>query len=196
MSEPMNPEGGGARSAPRVQPAVVVQGLQRRRLANRIALGIAIALLAIALPVGVLIWGTDSSRLQFRIPSSILIASLSCVSIEDVKYDAKEFSDPKLADTVVDALGIKTVLFNADYEACPWGLVLAVAPGPEPTAQRDGSAVYLVSSRICARRTDGTMKPDDCISRNLHIVTQRPVPHELFMMGVLALKLRQIGVSP
>src|SRR5262249_23258777 len=98
-------------------------------------------------------------------------------------------------DAIVDILGIKTVLFNADYEACPWVLFLTVALEEEPNGRRDGSAVYGISSRICARSTDGTAKPDDCIARNIHLVTWRPVPHELFPTGLHALMLKQIGAS-
>jgi hypothetical protein len=166
-------------------------------LVNRIALGIATALLWAGLLVGALIWGIDSDGLQFRPSSpSSFIARLSCVSIEDVKYDAREYSDSKLTEAVVDALGIKTVLFKADYEACPWALFLAVALKEEPASRRDRSAVYAVSSRICARSTDGAAKPDDCLTRNINIVTWHAVPHDLFAGGLQALTLRQIGASP
>jgi hypothetical protein len=195
VSEPQFPKEGSVTSVPQARQRAAARAFQSYPLVNRIALGIATALFAGGLLVGAFIWGIDSDPRLFRPASSISIARLSCLSVEDVKYDAKEFSDPKLADAVVDILGIKTVLFNADYETCPWGLFLTVALEEEAAGRRDRSAVYAVSSRICARSTDGAAKPDDCISRNIHIVTWRAVPHELFTIGLNALTLRQKGAS-
>lgn len=197
MSEPQVPKQGSVPAALQGRPRAGSPASQRYRLVKRVALGVVIALLS-ALQVGALIWGIGPALHRFRAALSVdrtsfTIDHLTCVSVNDVKYDAKEFSDPQLTDAVVETLGIKTVLFNADYEACPWVLFLAVALEEEPTGRRDRSAVYAISSRICARSTDGAAKPDDCISRNIHIVPWRAAPHELFTIGLQALTLRQIG---
>lgn len=188
MPELQVPEEGSVRSVPQVMHRAAAQASQPYPLVNRIALGIVTALLAVGLPLGAFTWGIDPSFHQFRAASSISIERLSCVSVEDVKYDGKEFSDPELVDAVVEILGIDTVLFNADYEACPWGLFLTVTPKSNPTVRYDyGAADYFVSAGICVRGSDGRMKLDDCVSTDSHLVGSRGRPLDLFKSGLLGL---------
>lgn len=160
---------------------------------SRKKLGIVAALLVGGLQLAAMIWGIAFVARQIRSAPSTFIDRINCISVEDVKYDAREFSDPELAAALTDILGIQTVLFKASYDACPWGLYLAAALEAESASRRDGSAVYAISSRICARSSDGAAKPDECISRRINTVTWRAMPHELFVSGLHALMLRQMG---
>ena len=166
-------------------------------LVNRIALGIVLALLAVGLPAGCFLWGVDPDSSQFLAATShnyatISIDHLDCVSVDDVKVDTREFSDPRLADAVTDILGIAPVLFNADYRACPWGLYLTVVPGLEPAVRYNGLfARYLVSIDICARSADGKANPAKCASKNIYVFTPRVDPHDLFRIALIGLKRPQ-----
>lgn len=196
MSEPQAPKEGSVPSVPKVKHRGAARASQPYPLVNRIALGIVLALLAVGLPIGCFMWGIDPDPRNFVAASDfnyarISIDGLNCVSVEPLAYDAKEFSDSKLSDAVVEILGIKTVLFGADFEACPWGLDLTVLSGLDLTLAYDGFfSRYRVSVAICARSADGKMT-NDCVSKDIHVFTPRVDPHDLLRIALIGLRKTQ-----
>ena len=176
---------GGGRSSGAARPYSLV---------NRVALGIVIALLAVGVPVGCFLRGTDPDPRHFLAASSpgeaaIYVTGLSCASVDKVMYDAKEFSDPELAGAVTEILGVKTVLFNASYEACPWGLYLGALSGIDPHIGYDGLfSRFQVSVHMCERTADRRPRPDRCTSKEIYVFTPRVAPHDLFRIALIGLQ--------
>ena len=154
-------------------------------------------MLTIGAAIGGVIWGIDPYPGHFLAASSqaystIALDRVNCVSTDRVMYDAKDFSDPKLADVVSDTLGIKTVLFNAEYAACPWGLSLTIVPGIETeVSYNDFFARYLVSVAVCERTVEQRMNPSKCVNKNIYVFTPRVTPHDLFWVALIGLKKQQ-----
>jgi hypothetical protein len=154
-------------------------------------------LIAIVLVVVSLVWG-DPDRKNFLAVASlnfatIPIESINCLAINPhgVVYDQKDFSDPKLPEAIAAALGIKTILPGADYAACRWGIDLTVIAKGDPHVRYNGDfSRYLVSIAICERSPDGRMT-DDCISKNVYVFNPRVAPHDLFLIALDGLALRQ-----
>ncbi|MEY9427044.1 hypothetical protein ABH975_002359 [Bradyrhizobium ottawaense] len=133
------------------------------------------------------------SRLTFaasRLQSEIGIEGIECVSIAagKVVFDRKEYWDPQLNDAISTRLSIKSVLLDADYAACPWGCFETVVPG-EITAVRhhERPAQYLISIGICQRRTDGSMNPSKCVTKNVYVFDATVEPSQLFRLGLAGL---------
>jgi len=123
----------------------------------------------------------------------VSIASINCLSIEPHKvvFDRNEYWNPKLPVEIADRLGIKTVLLNADYAACPWSFFATVVPGTVSTVQHYGEAAqYLVSIGICQRNVDGSINPNKCLTKNIYafnsrlVLYSRPDPLELFSLAL------------
>jgi hypothetical protein len=154
-------------------------------------------LLTIGLIVGLLVWGIDPDPDNFLAAASqgestIAVDGVSCLWIKQVMYDAKDYSDPKLPEAIVDILSIKTILPDADYAACRWGFDIAVVPKTEPHVRYNGQpARYLVSIAICDRTVDGRMNPNKCLSKNVYVFTPRVAPHDLFLIALDGLARRQ-----
>lgn len=163
-------------------------------LVNRIALGLVIALLAVGVPVGCFLHGTDPDPRHFIAISSpgeaaFYVTDLRCVSVDRVTYDGKEFSDPELSDTVAEILGTKTVLFNASQEECPWGLHLGVLSGLDPHIGYNGLfSRFHVSVHMCERTADRRAKPGRCTSKEIYVLTPRVAPHDLFRIALSGLR--------
>lgn len=162
---------------------------------------LATLLLAGGLAVGGLVWGlvrdpgVAVASLNY---ATIHMADVHCVSIDtrrtpsDVSYGPKSYSDPKLPDAITAILSIKTVIFNADSAACPWGFSINVVPKMQPTVRYNGQAArYLVSIAICERDADGTMNADKCISKNIYVFSPHVAPHDLFKIALVGLAKRQ-----
>lgn len=198
MPEAEVPKEGSVPSAPNVQHRAAARASRPYPLVNRIALGIVIALLAVGLPAGCIIWGIDPDPRNFVAASEfnyakISIDGLNCVSVAPVEYDAKRISAPKLSDAVVEILGIKTVLFDADLEACPWGLLLTVLPGLDTSLAYDAFfSRYRISVALCARSADGRMNPDKCVHKDIHVFTPRVDPHDLLRIALIGLRKPQV----
>ena len=111
-----------------------------------------------------------------RLQTYVSIASINCLSIEPHKvvFDRNEYWNPKLPEEIVDRLGIKTVLLNADYAACPWSFFATVVPGTVSAVRyNDQAAQYLVSIGICQRNVDGSINPNKCLTKNKRWSTAR-----------------------
>ena len=153
---------------------------------------------AIVLVVVSLLWG-NPDRENFLAAASpnfakFPIESVNCLAInpDGVIYDRKNFSDPKLPQAIADALGIKTILPGADYAACPWGIDIAVIAQTDPHVRYDGDfSRYLVSIAICERSPPDGRMTDDCISKNIYVFNPRVAPHDLFLIALDGLALRQ-----
>jgi hypothetical protein len=126
--------------------------------------------------------------------STIPLEKVGCLSIDPHKvvFDGKDYSDPKLVESILDILSIRTVLSDADYATCPWGFFATAVP-KTIFAVRYGilPANYLVSVGICERTPDGRMDPNRCINKNVYIFNWRVQPHELFSIGLMGLKRPQ-----
>ena len=121
------------------------------------------------------------------------ITSINCLSIEPHKvvFDRKEYWNPKLPEEIVDRLGIKTVLLNADYAACPWSFFATVVPETVSAVRyNDQAAQYLVSIGICQRNVDGSINPGKCLTKNIYVFNSslvlysRPDPLELLSLAL------------
>ena len=190
MSEPRVPKEGSVPSVSQGGRRAATPASQPYPLVNRIALGIVLALLAIGLPIGCVMWGIDPDPRNFVAASTtnyarFYIDSVSCVSVDRLRYDSKEFFDPKLPDAAADILGIKTVLFNADYEACPWALFMDINPVLNLTGVGYFTR-YKIHVGICARSADGK-GTDKCIYKIIHVFTPRVQPHDLVRIALAGL---------
>jgi hypothetical protein len=153
------------------------------------------AVFLVGLVVGLVVWGVDPDPNQFTAAaalnySTIRIDRVSCLSIDPHKvvFDKKDYSDPKLVETIVDILSIKTVLFNADYATCPWSFSVTVVPKTIFAVRYDGQfARYLVSVAICDRFVDGSINPNKCVNKNIYVFNPRVEPHELFSLALVGL---------
>jgi hypothetical protein len=165
-----------------------------RRLMSKSFWGVSVVLvvgLITALPM----WSVDSgpTRLQAAASlnySAVNINGLQCLSIDPHKvvFDQKDYSDPKLVETIVDILSIKTVLFNADYETCPWGFFVTIVPGQVSAVRFEGqSAENLVSIGICERTHTGTLSPSKCLNKNIYVFSSHVEPHELLSAALVGL---------
>jgi hypothetical protein len=156
------------------------------------------AVLSIGFALIIMLLGNEAKSNQFlgaasRLQTYVSIASISCLSIEPHKvvFDRKEYWNPKLPEEIVDRLGIKTVLLNADYAACPWSFFATVVPGTVPAVRyNDQAAQYLVSIGICQRNLDGSINPNKCLTKNIYVFNSglvlysRPDPIELFSLAL------------
>lgn len=197
MSDPQGDGEGSVPSVPQVSYRAERSVRQSRFPRISGAWWVVIVLLTIGAAIGGVIWGVDPYPGHFLAVSAqnystIALDRVNCVSTDSVMYDAKDFSDPKLADAIVDTLGIKTVLFNAEYAACPWGLSLTIVPGMEPAVRYNGHfARYLVSVAVCERTVEQRMNPSKCVNKNIYVFTPRVAPHDLFRVGLIGLKKQQ-----
>jgi hypothetical protein len=122
--------------------------------------------------------------------STINLAEINCLSIgpHDVVVDRVEYSDHQLAQMVSEALPIKKVVYDADVQACPWGIVLTAERGLIAAVRyANRSASYLVSIAVCERTPGGGMKPDRCISKNVYVFNRRVESRQLFSVALRAL---------
>lgn len=149
----------------------------------------------VCLDVGFLAWSLDRDPDRFQAVASLNYSTIrfdqvACLSIDPHKvvFDKKDYSDPELVKSIANILSIKTLLFNADYATCPWGLTAVVVPGTI-FAVRYGvwPARYLVSVAICERTATGSLNPDKCISKNIYVFNWRAKPQELFTLGLIGL---------
>jgi hypothetical protein len=151
--------------------------------------------LLVGLVVGLVVWGIDPDPNQFLAAaalndSAVRVDGVSCLSIDPHKvvFDQKDYFDPKLVETIVDILSIKTVLFNANYATCPWGFSVTVVPRTIYAVRYNGRfARYLVSIGICERTVNGRMNPNKCLSKNVYVFNPRVEPHELFLLALVGL---------
>jgi hypothetical protein len=156
--------------------------------------GVTVVLL-VGLVVGLVVWGVDPDPGEFLAAASlnqsaVRIDGVSCLSIDpnQVVFDQKDYWDPKLVETIVDILSIKMVLFNADYATCPWGFSVVVVPKTIPAVRYNGQfARYLVSIGICERTVEGSMNPNECLSKNIYVFNPRVETHELFSLALVGL---------
>lgn len=126
--------------------------------------------------------------------STIRIADVDCLSVDpdQVVFDRKQYSDPKLFGLIADKLQIEKVVVSADYARCPLSLFITVVPGTEFAVRRDGVfAKYLVSAGICQRTVGGSVNPDNCLSKNIYVFRSWVEPHQLLSAGLVGLKLPQ-----
>jgi hypothetical protein len=128
-----------------------------------------------------------------RLQKYLSIANVSCLAIEPHKvvFDQQDYWNPKLAEEIVEKLGIQTVLLSADYAACPWSFFATVVPGTVSAVRyNDEAAQYLVSIGICQRNVDGSINPDKCLTKNIYAFNSRlvlyshPDPLELFSLAL------------
>jgi hypothetical protein len=151
------------------------------------------ALLMVGLVIGLAVWDPDPNEFlaaAAQNQSAVRIDGVSCLSIgsNQVVFDQKDYSDPKLVEAIVNTLSIKTVLFNADGAACPWGFFVTVVPGLISAVRYDDLfARYLVSIGICERTPDGKMNPNKCTDKNIYVFNSRAEPHELFLLALAGL---------
>jgi hypothetical protein len=156
------------------------------------ALLIAIILVAVSL-----VW-SDPDRKNFLAAASLNFArfpieSVDCLAINPhgVVYDQKGFSDPELPEAITSALGIKTILPGADTATCRWGIDITVIAKADPHVRYNGDfSRYLVAIAICERSADGRMT-DECISKNIYVFNPHVAPHDLFLIALDGLALRQ-----
>ena len=130
----------------------------------------------------------------------VSVADVNCLAIEPHKvvFAQKDYWNPKLPEEIVDRLGIKTVLLNADYAACPWSFFATVVPGTVSAVRyNDEAAQYLVSIGICQRNVDGSINPNKCLNKNIYVFNSRlvlhsrPDPLALFSLALDGLATRQ-----
>jgi hypothetical protein len=101
----------------------------------------------------------------------------------------KDYFDPALAKSIADTLSIKRILLDAAYSECPWTFFAVVVPGTT-SGMFDGffPAQYLVSVGICERTDDKNVNPNKCVNKNVYVFNWRVKPHDLFRIGITALK--------
>jgi hypothetical protein len=157
-----------------------------------------IALLLVGLVLGLVVWG-DPDPNQFLAAallndSSVRIDHVSCLSVDPhkVMFDQKDFSDPKLVESIVGTLSISAVSFNANYAKCPWSFFAVVVPRWTFGVRYNGHfARYLVSIGICERNVDGSINPNKCLSKNIYVFNPRVEAHDLFSIGLVGLARTQ-----
>ena len=126
--------------------------------------------------------------------SDIRIYGLRCLSVDphNVVVDQKQYSDPRLVETIVDILSIKTVLLEADNMTCPWGFFVTVVPGLVSAVRLHGEpARYLVSIGVCERKPGGALNPGKCLNKNVYVFNSDVEPHGLLSVALVGLARSQ-----
>jgi hypothetical protein len=126
--------------------------------------------------------------------SDIRIDGLRCLSVDPQKVvvDQKQYSDPRLVETIVDILSIKAVVLDADNTTCPWGFFVTVVPGLVSAVRLHGEpAKYLVSIGVCERTSRGTLNPGKCLNKNIYFFNSDIEPRGLLSVALVGLARSQ-----
>ena len=166
--------------------------LRKNETAQSIAIAISVASSIVGLVVLFLEWPVDEFRaIPHLAYSTISYDKVDCLSInsQSVTIEGQRYSDPSLAKSITDILSIKSVLFGATFSQCPWSFFANIVPGTDFVVH-DGilPAQYLVSVGICQRIDDRHVNPGNCLNKNVYVFNWRVKPHDLFRIGLTALR--------